>query len=265
MKRIVWLTDIHLNFVESAIVDQLLAEINAESPDAVLIGGDIGESRDVAEYLSRIANRVAKPIYFVLGNHDFYRSSIPVVRDAMRDLCGEHDRLCYLTHSEPIALTSSIGLVGHDGWADGRSGDYENSDVFLSDYALIAELAGHYEVDRRPMLNQLGDEAASHIRDVLPTALERFEHVFLLTHVPPMRDACWHEGQVSDDNWAPHFVCQMMGSTILEIMRDRPDRKLTVLCGHTHGAGETRPLDNVHIITGGAVYGGPAITRILEI
>jgi hypothetical protein len=56
-----------------------------------------------------------------------------------------------------------------------------------------------------------------------------------------------------------------MGDTILEIMRNRPDRKLTVLCGHTHGAGEARPLENVHIITGGAVYGRPAITRIFEL
>jgi predicted MPP superfamily phosphohydrolase len=265
VKRIVWLTDIHLNFVESAIVDQLLADIAAESPDAVLIGGDVGESPNVADYLSRIVSDVERPVYFVLGNHDFYRSSIPAVRESMRELCDGHGHLCYLTQSEPIALTSSVGLVGHDGWADARSGDYENSDVFLSDYALIAELAGHYDVDRRPTLTRLGDEAAHHIRDVLPIALEQFEQVFLLTHVPPLREACWHEGRVSDDNWAPHFVCQVMGETILEIMRNRPDRKLTVLCGHTHGAGEARPLENVHIITGGAVYGRPAITRIFEL
>ena len=265
VKRIVWLTDLHLNFVEPATVDQLLSDIEAESPDAVLIGGDVGESHDIADYLSQIARRMERPVYFVLGNHDFYRSSIPAVREMMRGQCEEDQHLVYLTQSEPIALTSSIGLVGHDGWADGRSGDYEQSDVFLSDYALIAELAGHYELDRRPMLHQLGDEAAHHIRSVLPIALERFEHVFLLTHVPPVREACWHEGRISDDNWAPHFVCQVMGETIVEIMRDRLDRKLTVLCGHTHSAGETRPLENVHIITGGAIYGRPGVTRVFEL
>ena len=32
-----------------------------------------------------------------------------------------------------------VGLVGHDGWSDGRAGNYAGSDVFLSDYLLIDE------------------------------------------------------------------------------------------------------------------------------
>lgn len=265
MKRIVWLTDIHLNFVDGATVDHLLREIEAVSPDAVLIGGDIGESHDVAVYLSQIAESLQCPIYFVLGNHDYYRSSIVKVREAMTELCQASDYLCYLTQSHTITLTDSVGLLGHDGWADARSGDYENSDVFLTDYALIAELAGHYELDRRPMLSRLGDQAADYIRALLPNALKRFEHVLLLTHVPPLREACWYEGRISDDNWAPHFVCQTLGEAILDIMRDLPERKLTVLCGHTHGEGETQPLDNVHVVTAGAVYGRPAIARVFEL
>lgn len=34
--------------------------------------------------------------------------------------------------------------------------------------------------------------------------------------------AARHEGHISDDNGAPHFVCQVMGETILDIMRERP-------------------------------------------
>lgn len=48
-------------------------------------------------------------------------------------------------------------------------------------------------------------------------------------------------------------------------MPDYPDRQLTVLCGHTHGAGETRPLDNVLILTGGAEYGRPVVQRVFEL
>jgi hypothetical protein len=40
---------------------------------------------------------------------------------------------------------------------------------------------------------------------------------------------------------------------------------LTVLCGHTHSAGESQPLDNVLILTGGADYGRPAITRTFDL
>ncbi|MEO8497346.1 MAG: metallophosphoesterase [Planctomycetota bacterium] len=265
MTRVVWLTDIHLNFVESEVVERLLDGVHAAGPDAVLISGDIGESQNVKRYLSRFAARLACPVYFVLGNHDFYHGSVPVVRETIGRFCQGHANLCYLTQQEqPIALTADVGLIGHDGWADARFGDYLTSDVFLSDYALIKELAGHYDLDRRPALQQLGDEAAACIRELLPKALARYKHVILLTHVPPFREACWHEGRTSDDNWLPHFASKIMGDVILEIMARHPARQLTVLCGHTHGDGETRPLANVEVLTGGAVYGAPAITRIFD-
>ena len=55
-----------------------------------------------------------------------------------------------------------------------------------------------------------------------------------------------------------------MGDAVLDVMRFAPDRELTVLCGHTHGCGETRPLSNVLILTGKAQYGHPEIQRIFE-
>ena len=56
-----------------------------------------------------------------------------------------------------------------------------------------------------------------------------------------------------------------MGEAILEVMPRYPNRQLTVLCGHTHGAGKTAPLPNVTILTGGAEYGNPAINEIFDI
>jgi hypothetical protein len=154
--------------------------------------------------------------------------------------------------------------VGHDGWSDGRLGNYPRSLVKMNDYKLIMELTGLNKLDRWEVLKRLGDEAAEHLRRVLPPALETYREVALLTHVPPFREACWHEGRISDDDWAPHFTCQASGQAVLEIMRQHPDRRLTVLCGHTHGGGETAPLQNLHVITGGAEYGNPAIAKVFE-
>jgi 3',5'-cyclic-AMP phosphodiesterase len=86
----------------------------------------------------------------------------------------------------------------------------------------------------------------------------------LATHVPPFRDACWHEGTISDDEWLPHFTSKAMGDALLEIMRDHPAQELTVLCGHTHGRGEARLAENILVLTGGAEYGSPAIERVFE-
>ncbi len=265
MKRVCWLTDLHLNFVDDQKIATLVEKIHASEAEMVLIGGDIGEAHDLLGYLKRLDERIGLPLYFVLGNHDFYHGSIGAVRQSVAALCHQAESLGYLSQlSDPIEITPRVGLVGHDGWADGRVGDYDRSDVMLNDYRLIDELAGVSRRARRPLLEALGDEAADHIRDILPRALERFEQVVLLTHVPPLREACWHQGHISDDEWSPHFTSQAMGDAILAAMRQWPQRQLTVLCGHTHGSGEARPMENVLILTGGAEYGHPTVQRLFE-
>ena len=52
-----------------------------------------------------------------------------------------------------------------------RLGKYEKSYVMMNDYRLIAELAPLSKEARWPVLKKLGDEAAAHIRRVLPIAL----------------------------------------------------------------------------------------------
>ena len=263
--RIVWLTDIHLNGVSDEATATLLESVCACHPAGVLIGGDIAEAPDVQDYLIRIAEGLDCPVYFVLGNHDYYFGSVKQVRQEVCDLCQRYPQLMYLTDSEPVLLSDRTALVGHDGWADGRCGDYRNSRVVMSDHRLIDELAGVAQEARLALLQGFAEAAADHVRRVLPRALECAREVLLLTHVPPFREACWHEGRIADDQWAPHFSSQVMGETIVEIMRARPDQQLTVLCGHTHSSGEFMPTSNVRVLTGAAEYGSPDICRVLRV
>jgi 3',5'-cyclic-AMP phosphodiesterase len=264
MKRIAWLTDLHLNFLAGEAVDAFLQRVASCDADALIISGDIAESTSLLQYLSWIADRIDRPIYFVLGNHDFYHGSIHRVREEVVSLCKRDSRLVWLGGVGPVELTSRVGLVGHDGWADARLGDYERSFVMMNDYRLIEEFAGVSKQQRWPLLKREADAAAAHIAEVLPPALARFPHALLVTHVPPFREACWHAGQISDDDWLPHFSSLAMGEAILKCMRAWPDRELTILCGHTHGRGEARPAPNVRVLTGAAEYGAPTIERILE-
>jgi 3',5'-cyclic-AMP phosphodiesterase len=265
MTRIAWMTDIHLSFVKPRRLTEFLDHLRDSAADVLLVGGDIAEATNITHYLSLLDDHVRRPIYFVLGNHDFYFGSLAQVRQQMAALCEERPNLRYLTNSEAVALTDTAGLVGHDGWADARIGDYERSMVMMNDYRLIDELAGADKKSRWSLLKQLGDEAAAAVRRVLPAALDRFELVYLLTHVPPLREACWYAGRISDDEWAPHFTCKAVGDVLLDVMRDHGHRKLIVLCGHTHGTGECRPLENLRILTGGAEYGFPAINRLFTV
>ena len=263
--RIAWLTDVHLNFLAPEVVRDFLVQLNDTGAEAFLISGDIGEAHSVTTFLEQIDEAVRRPIYFVLGNHDFYFGSIAHVRQSTIELCRQRPRLHYLTHSGWHPLTAKTAVVGHDGWADAREGDYMRSYVAMSDYRLIAELAHLNKASRWPILQRLGDESAAHIHTHLPRALEKHEHAILVTHVPPLRNACWYDGQISDDEWSPHFTCQAVGCAMLEIMKQHPDRRLTVFCGHTHGCGETQPLPNVMVYTGGAEYGHPTVARIFEV
>lgn len=261
--RVVWLTDIHLNFIGHDRIEAFCRDIGAAGPDAILISGDIGEAAYVGGYLQRLEASLPVPIYFVLGNHDYYGSSIAAVREELAAIAGQSKRLFWQPSAGIVELTAETGLVGHDGWADARFGDYANSQVMLNDYLMIAELCGLDRSQRQSRLNALGDAAAEHFRNLLPQALSRFSHLLVLTHVPPFRQACWHEGKISSDDYLPHFSCKAVGDVLVEMMQAHPERKMTVLCGHTHSSGEAEILPNLHVRTGAAVYGRPQIQDVL--
>ncbi len=265
MVRIVWITDIHLNFLSRDQVAELIELVPREHPDAILLGGDIGEADSVATLLETLASAWTCPIYFVLGNHDFYGGSIQRVREEARAIAEASTNLHYLTvQSTPLELTTGVGLIGHDGWADARAGDYLRSLVMMNDYRLIDELRNHDKASRRLELQRLGDEAGDHIELLLRAAVREFDEVILLTHVPPFREACWYDGRVSDDEWVPHFSCMAVGHAIRDVMSKQPQKRLTVLCGHTHGGGTCQPLTNVTVKTGFAEYGTVAITEVID-
>ena len=81
-KRLVWVTDPHLDFVRPDTAADFCAAVAAEQPDAVLVGGDIGEAPNVEYFLRLLEGAWECPIYFVLGNHDFYRGSNGCLRRA---------------------------------------------------------------------------------------------------------------------------------------------------------------------------------------
>lgn len=265
MKRAAWLTDIHLNFLSPVQFEKLFSLVRNEAPDTILISGDIGEAPRLIWYLKQLESRFQRPIYFVLGNHDYYFSSLGEVQQVVSGLVKDSQWLYWMNQAGIVELASGVGMIGHDSWADGRCGDYAHSDVMLTDYVVIRDFVPLGKDDRLRALNQLGDEAAAYVREWLPKALAMYRRVFFLTHVPPFLEACWHEGQLSDDSYLPHFACKAVGEALVEIMRQHPQHELTVLCGHTHGRGEVRMLDNLRVLTGGAEYGRAEVQQVFEL
>ena len=268
--RLAWLTDIHLNFLDATERRWFLESVK-EQADEVAVSGDIGESHDVVKYLQEMEEIVQKPIYFVLGNHDFYQGSIAKTRVEVAELARESRGLTYLTAMGVVELTPSTAIVGHDGWADGRLGDYENSELLLSDHLLIAEISQwcrDYNLDKQGLketLTNLADEAARHFEGVVTEAASQYRNIIAVTHVPPFREAAWYQGKTSGEEWLPYFACKVVGEVLERTMRAYPQSNLLVLCGHTHGGGELQVLDNLQVLTGEARYKHPAIRRVFEV
>lgn len=263
--RVDWATDIHLNFLEPPDLEAFLRSVADEEPDALLLAGDIAEADSVVRCLAATAEAAQCPVYFVLGNHDYYGGSIFGLRTWMAELAELSPLLVWMHTAGVVSLTRDTALVGHDGWGDGRFGNCRRTTVELNDFYLIRELANITRDSRLRRLRLLGDEAATHFRATLPEALDTHGHVIVLTHVPPFREAAWHEGRLSDKNWAPFFACKAAGDALSEIMQERPDRRMTVLCGHTHGGGVADILPNLRVYTGAARYGRPELQEALEV
>ncbi len=265
--RAAWLTDIHLNFPNKKTLKLFFYNIWIRKPDAIFITGDIGEADSIEKYLKRFENEFQRPIYFVLGNHDFYGSSIKAVCEKVEKLADKSKYLYYLSDriSGMIKLTDNTCIIGHDSWADGRYGNYNSSNIVLSDHYFIKELAGITKNERLKKLNDLGDEAALQIWLVLSQALKQFQNVILLTHVPPFKEASWYKGAISGDDWLPHFSCKAVGDVLLKKMKEYPDKNLTILCGHTHGRSTVQITSNILVKTGSASYKYPQIQEMITI
>lgn len=252
------LTDVHLNFLDGPARARFAADVAATDTTGVLVTGDIAEADTFGPMLEELAAAARRPVWFVLGNHDFYGGSIDEVRARARALTAAQ----WLPAAGVVRLSDDIALVGHDGWGDARLGNVAYTRVELTDFRAIRDLEGLRRSRRHAVLRRLGDESAAALRELVASALGVARHVIVAIHVPPFRDSCWHEGAISDDDWLPYFTCAAAGEVLRDAMAARPDARMTVYCGHTHGDGEVDILPNLRVVTGAAEYGAPTVRPI---
>ncbi len=265
--RLLWATDLHLEFTDDFLFQRFLSLLASTPCDAIVLTGDISSGRSLKQHLLRLASAVkSTPVYVVLGNHDFYHSSFAQVGAVMDEVCAtvEAPNLNELGHGEIIPLGEHSALIGHRGWGDGRGGLGIGSDVELNDFRLISDLHSDTKRQLFAKLKALGKASANYFRETLPKALAQYNHVWIATHVPPFECAAWHEGANSDPEYLPHFSNVSAGEAIREIAERYPEKRVTVLCGHTHSSGTAFPAPNIRVLTGGAVYGSPRIAAVLN-
>jgi 3',5'-cyclic-AMP phosphodiesterase len=259
--KLAWATDLHLDHSSRSRRQELLDALAKTDADALVLTGDTGTASSVVERLSDIAEVFGRPVYFVLGNHDFYGGSIVDVRSRAARLAAGDVKLVYLHQSGVQPLSGETALVGVDGWGDARYGNWSNTNVVLNDFCLIEELVWN-QLGRSGLaqaLRDLGADSAYGLRPILFEALQAFAHVVVATHVPPFPESAWHEGKASTPDFAPYFACKATGDLLLEAATGHPHRQITVLCGHSHGGGTIQRRPNLTVITGPAEYDKPVM------
>jgi Icc protein len=262
--QLIWVTDPHLNFARHDVWEAWINSIRLVAGDHLLITGDITEADDIAWQLKRIQSCLSIPVSFVLGNHDYYGSCVSKVREEIRQLTSQSSGLNYLSENVIVALSDGWGLCGSDGWADGGYGDALNSPVRLNDFRRIRDFGGFDLSEDLRIMKELAKDAADSLRSTLTTACKEFKRILIATHIPPYREACWYQGQITNDDWAPYFVSRIMGETITEFATLYPSHLFHVLCGHTHHSGVTRMTENLTIWTGAAEYSQPSIQDVID-
>jgi Icc protein len=241
-----WATDIHLDHVIDR--DAFYKKIE-QCKNGLLISGDIANGKLLETILDELAT-VGVPIYFVLGNHDFYGISIVEGHKIARE-----SKLTFLTQSDLIEF-DDFTLLGDDGWYDLRNGI--PGGVYLNDFNLIKELKN--PAIRDFTIQELADKSVERINFKLYNACKIGKPIVMITHVPPFMENAVYQGKISNSSWQPYFSCRAMGDLLTYQMENFPDVSLTVLCGHSHGSADNT-FDNIRCITGGAQYRNPQLQK----
>ena len=263
--KLAWCTDTHLDFCSPEQREFFYKTLEESDADVIAITGDIATGTEIIEVLTSLAEKLSKPLWFVLGNHDYYHSSILEIREKVSELCKRYQNLFWLEKTEPILLSSDTTVLGHSGWGDAKNGDFLQTPVRINDHRLIKELSGISRKVLQKRLQYLGNEAAQQLKKGLSTLPPSIKKIWILTHVPPFPEAAWHGDASGHWDWIPDFTCRSIGDVLLKQAEQNPQVQINVLCGHGHSKGEAWLRENLFVRTGEAEYRKPKIIDVLEL
>lgn len=280
MSKYVWASDIHLDHIDDdAKLVEFANSLVVSDPVGVFLTGDISNANRLVYHLSVLERVVQRPVFFVLGNHDYFYGDIESVRKSMRQVSNMSQYLKYMPLSSYVALSPATALVGHDGWYDAVYGDGDRSRFLMNDWSLIKDYVpasggGQYmnmmkgvkdKAEVIAISRRLAHEGVTHIMNGIKSAVRYHKNVVVLTHYPPFRESHIYNGAIGDAEAQPWFTSGMMGTMLLDAAKAFPAVSFTVLAGHTHGLYAGQPLPNLKVNVAGARYGRPDVAGTIEV
>lgn len=225
-----------------------------------MVAGDTSVAPRLIADLEFLAETSARPLYFVLGNHDHYGDSVAGVRDAVLALGNRRPDVQWLPPAGVVPLDGETALIGVDGWADGRHGNPLTTQFVLNDDRLIGEIATpQTRAGKLIVKRALADADAARLLVLLDRAVAGARRIVIATHVPPFAEALPATGRLAHPGWLPLLICGATGAVIRQAAAAHPGHSFVVLCGHTHAAMDVQIAPNLRCIVAGARYGEPKV------
>lgn len=273
--KFLWLTDLHFDSLKQPERESLKGTLAHASLKYLFITGDISISRTILADLEFLLTAAPNTeIYFTLGNHDFWGGEFSKVRKKVKKFCDRYENIHYLSvQDEPLFIEingSKVAVIGHEGWNDGGA----NWEAMASkmDYLRIKSFhfrdpdEGYFSLH---YANELNDSmlrkikrkcisearlSAENLGSQLQKALRETDKVIILTHIPPFRSSCKYNGKLAVNEWLPHYSSQTVGDSIVKTIAQFYDKKVVILCGHTHEEAIDGINDNLRVHVGKADY-----------
>jgi len=254
--ELIWVTDPHFELLHENAPFLFGKEIQSKG-DALVITGDIANFNLLELTLFKLADGFQKPIYFVLGNHDFYYGSFDQVNKRMKNLQQKLNKnRLYWLDSGSISLSTDTAIYGSGGWYDARIGFPHRLD--MSDFELITDFKNQLKTEIITISQSRADQLTAIASAELRKLAAQYKKIIFATHVPPFSSN-------QDKNWSPWFTNISLGNALLTIASEFSQTLFVIICGHTHRHQIIKPSHNLICYIGSADYYQPNIFNIIEI
>lgn len=259
--KIAFCSDLHLNFIPKNEIINFANKITDTGCDILLISGDIAESQSLDECLSLLANTFCKPIYYVLGNHCYYKSSI---KDTI-NYCNKYLNTGYLNFMDNriVKINNEITLIGQNIFYDLSVGNL-TGDFDIADFDQIKDFKPlMYPKQRLDYFQNKAREDAINLHNLIEEAVNYSKKIIYLAHPPLDEDISFYGDRKSPSYSIGYFCNKIVGDKLKEMASKYLNIDFLALTGHSHYRASYE-VDNLKMYVAAAKYYEPNIEKIFS-
>src|SRR5258708_1792452 len=232
--KYLWISDTHLLPWQRYKFLSCILDIR---PQGVFLTGDISHSGfTLIDDLEFIAKRIGRPLYFTMGNHDFWFSSFEKVSNQLTSICKKYPNLVWIDRAGVVPLNDEAALIGQMGWYSADQGNPEYI-KYTFDWFMIEDFRKLKTWNQRfELFRELAKKDAEKLANKLEEAIETYKTVYALTHFGGWPEGSRHNSIISEEFWKPYNTNSYLGPALEKVMEKHKKRRLYLFSGHVHSA-----------------------------